>query len=263
MAVPVKRALDFENRNGITNLAVAVAAGQPVVFEQMNALIQGLAWKDNVRVALGTNITLSAPGATINGITMVANDRFLARGQTTTTEMGIYLWNGAAVAATRTTDADTFDKLESAVVTVDEGTDAGVTYRQTQVNGVLGTNSPVFTAFGTSAPVSSEVTSGTIRTATQAETDAGTLDVIAVSPLKLKTWSGALKRFSVNVGDGSSTSIVITHNLNTTDTVTTLRELTGSLREVSTEVQHTSVNTSTALFDAAPAANALRATVLG
>jgi hypothetical protein len=42
-----------------------------------------------------------------------------------------------------------------------------------------------------SPPVTTEATSGVIRTATQAEVTAGTLDLVAVSPLKLKTASDA------------------------------------------------------------------------
>jgi len=62
--------------------------------------------KDAVRVASTANITLTAPGATIDGITMAAGDRFLAKNQSTGSENGIYIWNGAAVAATRATDFD-------------------------------------------------------------------------------------------------------------------------------------------------------------
>ena len=263
MAVPVKRALDFENRNGIINLAAGTATGHPVTFEQMNALIQGLSWKDNARAASTANVTLSAPGATIDGVTMVSGDRFLAKNQTTTTEMGIYVWNGAAAAATRATDSDTFDMLENAVIMIDEGTtNAGTAWRQTAVNGIIGSNSPVFTSFSTAA-AATETTAGIAEVATQAETDTGTDDARMVTPLKLKNWTGALKRFSTNIGDGSSTSLTVTHNLNTQDTSTTFREVSGSLREVIVEAQHTSVNVVTALFDAAPAASTIRATVLG
>ena len=51
---------------------------------------------------------------------MVAADRFLAKNQTAPAENGIYIWNGAAVAATRALDANTAAELEQAIVTVED-----------------------------------------------------------------------------------------------------------------------------------------------
>ena len=62
----------------------------------------------------------------------------LVRAQTSGAENGIYVWNGAATPMTRALDASTFDELEQATTTVEEGTSAGTTYRQTAVNGTLG-----------------------------------------------------------------------------------------------------------------------------
>ena len=59
MAQPVVTTLDFGGSRRITNLPAAVASGQPVTFEQMNAALEGLAWKDNARVATQANINLS------------------------------------------------------------------------------------------------------------------------------------------------------------------------------------------------------------
>ncbi|RYF32266.1 MAG: hypothetical protein EOO21_07075, partial [Comamonadaceae bacterium] len=70
----------------------------------------GLAHAD-VRTAAVTNVDLSAPGATIGGVTMVAGNRFLATAQTTGAQNGIYVWNGAGVAATRATDADAANEV--------------------------------------------------------------------------------------------------------------------------------------------------------
>jgi hypothetical protein len=132
--------LNFVGGAKVTGLPASSAAGEPVVHEQLQQAIEGLAWKDSVRVATQSNINLSAPGATIDSVTMVSGDRFLARSQTAQTENGIYVWNGAATPATRALDASTFDELESAVVTVDEGTSAGATFRQTSSpsSGIIG-----------------------------------------------------------------------------------------------------------------------------
>ena len=116
----------------------------------------------------------------------------------------------------------------------------------------------------TSAPAASESTAGIAEVATQAETDAGTDDGRFVTPLKLATYSGRAKRYSATFGDGSATSYVITHNLNTDDTEVYVRETGGSKRQILCEVQHTSVNSVTLLFaaDSVPALNSLRCTVI-
>lgn len=62
---------------------------------------------DAVRCASTANVTISAPGAALDGVTLAVGDRILLKDQTTASENGIYIWNGAAVAATRATDMST------------------------------------------------------------------------------------------------------------------------------------------------------------
>ena len=70
---------------------------------QVDAIITGLDFKQSVRVATTANITLSGL-QTIDGISVLANDRVLVKGNTTKAENGIYVANSGAW--TRTTDAD-------------------------------------------------------------------------------------------------------------------------------------------------------------
>jgi hypothetical protein len=259
----VNTILDMGGARRITNLGDATAASEPVTLQQMQAAIEGIAWKDSVRVASTANLTLNSPGASIDGISLSANDRVLVKNQSNQFENGIYIWNGAAVPMSRALDSSTFAELEGAVVNVEEGTNGGTQWRQTQVNGSIGANNIIWTAFGTSAPVASESTAGIAEIATQAETDGGTDDTRFVTPLKLATYSGRAKRFSQTIGDAAATSIVVTHNLGTEDVVVSVRETGGSKREVITEIQHTSTNSVTLVFDSAPALNAYRVTVVG
>lgn len=84
--------------------------------------------KDAVRAASVANITIATPGATIDGVTMATGDRFLAKNQTTGSENGIYVWDGAAVAATRATDFDAdVEVTQGASIDVVEGTVNGNT----------------------------------------------------------------------------------------------------------------------------------------
>lgn len=85
------------------------------------AAAQG-SFKKPVRAASTANVTLATPGAAIDGVTMVAGDRVLLKNQTTPAENGIWLWNGAAAAMTRTADADEGPELVNAVLAVSEGT---------------------------------------------------------------------------------------------------------------------------------------------
>jgi hypothetical protein len=263
MPIPQLRQFDAGNRKPYINAAPATANGEVVVFEQLQSAISGLNWKDDVRVASTANVTITSPGASIDGITLTANDRVLLKDQTTQTQNGIYIWNGAAVAMTRTTDADTFDELEGAIVVVTEGsTNAGTGWRQTQVNGVIGTNNVLFVSFGVTPAQASETLAGTAEIATQAETDTGTDDLRIVTPLKLANYAGRAKRFSSTIGDGTATSIAVTHNLNTRDVNVEIAEVSGTFRTVLAEIQRTTVNQVTLLFDVAPAASSLRVTVV-
>jgi hypothetical protein len=111
------------NNKQINALADGTAQTDAVNLSQLQQVARGLDWKESVKVASTANITLTAPGATINGVTMVAGDRFLAKNQTAGAENGIYVWNGAAVAATRATDADSNAEVTSGLaVTATQGT---------------------------------------------------------------------------------------------------------------------------------------------
>lgn len=261
--LPVRQQLDFENQRRIKNLGAAQASGEPVTYDQWLAGLEGQAWKDNVRVASVTNVNIASPGAAIDGITMALNDRVLLKDQTTTTERGIYIWNGAGVAMTRAADASTFDEMEGATVPVDEGTNAGTKWKQTAVNGVIGTNPFVFAADGSSAPAASETVSGTVELATQAETNTGTdpLRVPTVATMKGATWM--LKKVTATIGDSSATSIDVAHNLGTKDVQIYAYEATGSFREIFVEKQHLNTNTARLLFDSAPATNSVNVVIVG
>jgi hypothetical protein len=253
---------DFQSVSKVVNLPTPSASGDAAPKSYVDSLVEGLAWKDSCRVATQSNLNLASPGATIDGITMASQDRVLVRAQSTASENGIYVWNGASTAMTRSLDATTFAELEQAVTTVEEGTSASTTYRQDQVNGTIGSSSVSWVTFGTSAPAASETTAGIAELATQAETDAGTDDLRIVTPLKLATWSGRIKKFSVSIGDGSATSYTVTHNLASRDVHVTIYNA-STYDEVFTDVTHATTNTLTIVFATAPSSNAYRVVVIG
>ena len=261
MPLDVQRTLDFGNARRIVNLPNPASAQEPATRAYVDSAVEGLAWKDSCRVATQGNINLSSPGATIDGITMVSGDRVLVRAQTTQSQNGIYIWNGSAVAMTRALDANTADELEQATTTVEEGTSGGVTYRQTAINFTLDSGAVAFAVFGSSAGAATETSAGILEIATQAETDAGTADNVAITPLKLAQSPWANRKHAQNIGDGSATSYQVTHNFNTRDVVVEVYRNSGNFDSVLVEVQRTSVNAVTILFDTAPSANAYRVLV--
>jgi hypothetical protein len=265
MSTKQRNDLDFGGAARALNLPDAASAQEPMTLAQGQALLQNLAWKDDVRVAAPGNINLASPGASIDGVTLANGDSFLVGNQTAATENGIYVFNGAAAAATRRNDADTFAKLASAIVAVNEGTSAGTQWRQTQVNGVIGTNALQWTSFQASAPSASETTAGIAEIATQAEMDAGVDDVRIATPKKIAASPFAARKTSTAFGDGSATQYDITHNLNTLDVLVRVRRTASPYDSIGCDVQSLDANTVRLIFAAglAPAANEFTAVIWG
>lgn len=113
---------------------------------------------------------------------------------------------------------------------------------------------------------STETVAGIIEIATQAETDSGTDDTRAVTPLKLETRIGAIDtgaaKYVEAVGDGVSTAITVTHNLGTQDVQVTLRE-TATNDEVGHFSTAPTINTISLQFNTAPTASQYTVTVIG
>lgn len=262
MARKILTDLDFVSVSRVTNLPAPAADNDAARRIDVTSAIEGLAWKDSVRVSTQGNINLALPGATIDGITMVSGNRFLPRLQTAAAENGIYVWNGAATPATRAADANTADELEQAVVAIEEGTNAGTSWRQTQVNFTLGTNDVLFVSFGTATPAASETVSGIAELATQGETDTGTDDFRIVTPLKLTTSPWAKRKFSALLGDGTATQYDHTHNFGTVQVVAQVFEASSGL-EVMPDITRFSTNVVRLNFTVAPTANQYRVVIIG
>jgi len=259
---PFNTDIDMLNVSRILNLPNATDPQEPATLAQLDAVVEGLAWKDSTRVATQSNINLSAPGGSIDGVTMATSDRTLVKAQTSPPENGIYIWNGAAVPMTRAPDASTFAELEQAVVSVEEGTDSDITYRQTAINGTIDTDDVFWTAFGTAAPSASETVAGVIELATQAEVNTGSDTVRAVTPATLAGSTHSAKRYSTTFGDGSNTNYIITHNLGTRDVVHLIRLAGSPYDTVICEVEHTDTNNLTVKTNVAPTTNEYRITVI-
>lgn len=263
MSHQVLTTLDFNNSGKIINLPDGVNAQDPVTVAQLNSSVEGLAWKDSVVVASpGANVNILSPGATIDGITLSVNNRVLLKDQTTQSENGIYIWNGVDVPMTRSLDTNSSTELSQAITTVEQGTSAGATFRQTAVNPTIGTTSIVWTSFGTVAPAASTSTAGIAAFATQSEVDAGVVTNKTLTPATLSTWSGRIKKLSQLIGDGTATSFTVTHNFNTRDVVVNVFRNSGNYDLVLVDVNLTSINQVQIVFNSAPSSNAFKVVVM-
>lgn len=264
MARQVLSNLDFNSVAKIVGLLDPTGAQDAATKAYVDANIEGLAWKDSVRAASTANINLAAPGTTIDGVTMATNDRFLAKNQTAGAENGLYIFNGSATPATRAADMSTAAEVEGAVTRVEEGTaNANTTYVQTAVNVTLNTTTLTWSVFGTSAPAASETTAGIAEIATQAETDAGTDDLRIVTPLKLATYAGRVRKYTTTIGNGSLTTIAVTHALNTFDIQVEVYRNSGVRDTIICDVERSSVNAINLIFAVAPTSAQYAVVVMG
>lgn len=252
--------LDLLSISRIINLPDAISAQQPVTLSQLEAQAKGLAWKDNVRVAPDNNVNIASPGASLDSISMVVGDRVLLRNETVASTNGVYVWNGAAVPMTRSTDANSSAGMLSAIVTVDEGTNTGTVWRQSAVNITIGTTSLTFVPFQTSVPNATTTTPGVVQIATQGEVDAGADASKVVTPATLTAWSKRNKAYVEVFGDASATSYVITHNLGTRNIMAVVRQTATPYKEVGVDISATTSTTATISMNVAPGTNAYTVT---
>lgn len=264
MAKPIRIDLDFGSVATCKNLPNPVDDGDAVNYSTLKAQIEGLKWKTACRVATTGNINLSSAPSSIDGVTLQLNDRVLVKDQTTSSQNGIYVFNGSGNAMTRALDANTADEISFAVVTVSEGTtNAKTTWANFSKINTLGTDPITFESFGGGVGDATESTAGKIRIATQTEVNTGTDDTTAITPAKLANWSGRIRKYTTTIGDGTNTSYTVTHNLGTRDVQVTIYRNTGNYEEVIADVRHTSTTTCTINFATAPSSNEYRVVVIG
>ena len=94
---------------GITGVLDPVNAQDAATKAYVDLIAQGLKPKANVRVATSGNISIASAPSAVDGISLVNGDRVLVWEQTDNTENGVYNFNGAGSAMSRTDDFDCSD----------------------------------------------------------------------------------------------------------------------------------------------------------
>ena len=226
----------------INNLPDAVLAQQPVTLTQLNAAVQGYSWKSPVRAATTGNITLSG-AQTIDGVSVIAGDRVLVKAQTAGSGNGIYL--ASAGAWPRATDFDTGAEALGAAAFVSEGTSQG---NQVWLNG---TDGPI--TIGTTVLAFVQVGGGSSYSAGNGVLISG--GVISADPAVVA------RKASATIGDGTATTLTVTHSLNTQDVAVSIKEV-GTNSGVIADWVANGVNTVQLTFGTAPTTGQYRVTVI-
>ena len=160
----------------------------------------------------------------------------------------------------RAADATPYAELEGATIFIEEGTTKASTSWSQQnhyltsfadQNWVQIAGAGLYTA-GDGIAITDNVISA----------DAGTGITVNGSGINIDT-SVVVTKYAASIGDGSSTSYTVTHNLGTKDVQVTVYDNSSPYAEVVVDVQHTSTTAVTILFSVAPTSNQYRVVVQG
>lgn len=220
----------------------------------------GIDSKASVRLVADANIASLTGLAAIDGVTPIAGDRILLTAQTTGSQNGVYV--AAAGAWSRAPDADQSPEITpGAFWFVEEGTNYNKSQWRCSNAGtiVLGTTPITINQFGAAQAFVGGA--GLVLTANTFDVGQGTGIVVGADNVSIDT-AVVVRKYAVLIGDGSATSITVTHNLNNQDVMVQVREVATN-QVVEVEIQNNGVNTVVIGFASAPAANAYRCVVQG
>lgn len=227
----------------IINQADGTNPQDSVTLAQLNAAVQGYAWKSpGVRAATTANITLSG-AQTIDGVSVIAGDRVLVKNQTTGSTNGIYVASSGAWS--RSADMDISAECLLASVFVSEGATLG------NSSWTMTTDAPI--TLNTTSLVWTQTNGGSSYTAGNGIAISG--GVVSVDP------TVTARKASATIGDGTTTTITFTHNLNTQDIILTVKEVSTNAGVMVDWVAN-GVNTVQLTFGTAPTTGQYRVMVV-
>lgn len=222
-------------------------------------------------VPSGTTFTYIVPnaptGSYSSGGTVTATaDVVLVKNEAAAANNGLYTVTQQGSASlpyilTRHVDMDQTGEFTGAFFIVESGTtNGGSMWVCTNIGPiVIGTNSITFTELNKAADISATapiVITGNVININQGNgiTNSGGNLIVDTAVV--------VRKFASTIGDGSTTAIVVTHNLGTKDITASVRDA-GSDVHVHCDITSTSTNTATFTFAVAPTTNQYRVTVHG
>jgi hypothetical protein len=296
MSTKILNGADLANQK-IINLGDPSTSTDAANKQYVDGVARGLRWKEPVRAASTSNGTLASAfqnASALDGITLATGDRILLKDQTTATENGIYTVN-ATGAPTRATDMLAGSDARGATVTITEGTVNGdKVYSQRTEPAVVGTNTLAWGQVGggitytagdglTESPAgtfninpgfgmenvgdavrvaATLAGSGLIGGAGSALAVGAGLGIVSNANDVAIDPSVVARRFSQAIGDGTSTTITVTHGFTRDCKVEVYRNSTP-WDSVICDVERPSSTTVDLKFGTAPTASEYRVVVTG
>lgn len=247
----------------ITAVALPTIGSDVVNKDYADGLLATGNNKGAARVVATTNIAIAAPGAAIDGVTLANGDAILLAGQTTASQNGLYIFNGSASPLTRATNADISAEVRSGLfVFVSEGVAGGSNGYTLTTPDPIALDTTSLTFIQTSG--AGQITAGAGLTKTGNVLDIGTgtgitvaADSIAIDPAVVA------RKFTQTIGDGSSTAITVTHNLNNPIPIVGCSQVASPFTNVTPTITFPTVNTAVFTFAVAPTANQYRVLLVG
>lgn len=238
--------VDLQGQRG-TNAAPATAATDLATLGQLLAYVNGLDWKLHARVASPINLSLTAPGATIDGVAMNAGDRVFLPVQTDATARLTYIWNGASSALTIAPDFVQGELNADATLSISEG----ATYSSKALTLV------------TKGPITVGTTSLTWGYNNAAQTYTNGYGLLLASGVFSLDTTKVPSYYKGTIGDGTTLAYTVTHNLAAGADVQPRFVVIATGEEIEADISNRTATAFTVTFGTAPTANGIRVLVVG
>jgi hypothetical protein len=214
------------NSHKLINVSDPTSGTDAANKQYVDAAATGLTFKAACRVAsAGSNVNISAPGTTIDGVTLNTNDRVLLKDQSDATQNGIYSYNGASSTMVRTVDANSGSLLKSGTfVLITEGNlSADVGYVLSTTGTItIGTTNLTFVAFSSGG--------GSVTAGNGINVTGSTVSVRTASSGRIAVGSGGVDLATTGVTAGTYTSVTVdVYGRITTATATAFQALNANL----------------------------------
>lgn len=258
------------------------------VTNQISSAITGQDWKESVVVATAAALpantysagTLTATGTgalTVDGVTVSAGQRILVKNEGTAANNGIYTvsnagGSGAQWVLARASDAASAGQVTGGMtVPVDAGgtvNGGSVWLLATTQTVTIGTTALTFTQVG--APGSSysagsglSLTGNVFALVVPVTVASGGTGATTAAAARTNLSAPGLYN-SAAIGDGSTTTFTVTHNLNDSTPLVSVWDVSGaSPVAVECDITAPTANTVQLVFASAPAASSIKCTVVG
>lgn len=257
--------IDLQNNRAI-NVASPSTSTDAANKQYVDNAINGMIWKAAVQAATTTDAPLAtayAQGQVVDGYSLVTNDRILIKNQTSgggAADNGIYTVN-ATGAPTRTADGATGELLTNSTVRVNYGTINQDTAWTLTTTGTITVGSTAQNWVQSNAGTPYSAGNG-LSLASNAFAVVPGYGIIADGTSTRIDTSVIARKYSVNIGNGSATTLTVTHNFGTYAVVVQVYNA-STYEQVEADVFHSTTNTVQVTFATAPATNSYTVVVMG